>query len=254
MKYYQISFLKILSVIVIVATFEISSTYAQMTAKNLEIIYNKKAPVELEAKLKQISRQTDSIRLLSQNDTTDLISELFSSIVVNGTKKKSPEYFFLQLKLPRIRIDSVVYKLEYPFVPEMNNSNLFPLISISYFYNNIKAIKSFVGPDPYKTYASVKRYIKSKGFIRKYGFWNAKKKIKEHQNRYRFVGQFLILPGSSKNLDRGLQPYKLSYIDFNKNLTEVEIRFDRFDSGGIYIYKLIDGNWIKTRTILEWIE
>lgn len=227
-------------------------SYAQLTAHFLENAYHQKLSTALEQKFKTIAMQTDSIRFRNANDTMILISKLIDAILTNDIPGTDTNYFFLQKDVPEITIENVSYKLTPPFCPEIINHKLIPLV---YSANNIYEINSFIGSNPYESFTNVKKYIKSKGLIRKLGFWNAKKKIKHYQDRTKFISQFLYLPSTWNKLDKSLTLFNVAYINlYNQSMNTAEISYSFSSFGAIEIYDYKNGKWTLSQTKMSWID
>ena len=214
----------------------ISVANAQLTTDYLEKSYKQNSSEELRLVFKEIAEQTDSIRIKNENDTTTIISQLFTKILRDNSVNSDTNYFFLQKDLPSIKIGNKMYPLSEPFCPHVDFEKLIPL---RFSDENIYAINTFLGPN---TNASKTKKL------------TAQKNLREYEKRTRFIGQFLFLPATWNTLDRSLIPFKIDYIHFNESLKEVEISYNLPTSGAIEIYKYEAGNWRKMKTRMSWIE
>jgi len=209
---------------------------AQLTTDYLEKSYKQNSSEELRLVFKEIAVQTDSIRIKNENDTTALISQLFTEILRDNSVNYDTNYFFLQKDLLSIKIGNKMYPISEPFCPYVDFEKLIPL---RFSIENIYSINTFLGPNPNSS--------KTKK-------WTAQKNLRKYEKRTRFLGQFLFLPATWNKLDRSLVPFKIDYIHFNESLKEVEISYNLPSSGAIEIYKYEAGNWHKMKTLMRSID
>jgi hypothetical protein len=207
---------------------------AQLTAEILEKAYRNHNWAELDSIFELMVKQTDSIRIANENDTTILISQLITTILKNNWAVGDISYFFLQEHFPNTTIGEKRFFNSTSFCPNVTYDKLIPLVFNKF---NIYEINIFLGPIITGN---------SRNFLR---FTN-NKKLKIQKDRTAFIGKFLRL------LDRSLVPINFAYLEFNVKMDEVEVRHDdgSGSSGAIEIYKLINGNWNKTETIMSWME
>lgn len=212
--------------------------FGQINKDFLEKVYIHRNSEMLKNEFSKISIKTDSIRYKYLNDTTILISNLFSLIFKNYYLNPPNKYFFLQSGYPIITIANIPYQIDIPFCPNSGFDSLTPLL---YDSESIIAINSFLGTKPTYNLKTIKKRI-------------IKKQHKSYENKCTFISTSLLMNYSWDSLNTTFIPLNIKYLKFNKQLNSVEIQYDLTGSGETAIFELSGDVWRKTKTIMSWVE
>jgi|GEM_PF-4810524 len=242
--------LKLIYTVLILICLNCINANAQLSAEYLEDLFSQNDSIELEKKFKELSKNTELCAIANENEINSIISELYSIILKCPRIHNDINYIILQKENPRIKLGEKHFEYTYPFSPKIDCGYLIP---IKFENSLIYALSVFIGPNPTKS-RSVEKYLSSNGFLKKYGYWNAKRKLKNYELRRNFIGQFLYTPGHYGQLEMNFVPVNFSSIEINKEMNEVKIKYDFGGSGGIFVYRLVNGEWKKTKDILTWVE
>ncbi|HMS67497.1 MAG TPA: hypothetical protein PKD18_05150 [Saprospiraceae bacterium] len=224
--------------------------FSQVTKKQLDNFYETNQIKELEQTFSYLHDQTKAEFVKwTNNDTLSKINELFNMIIPDKANSENVNYFFLQPYFPSIFIDKERWAFNGNFLASTKSEQLKP---ITYDPTLRTVILEFIGPDPYET-PLVKNYLKDKDKMRKSKLKKAERLINDHENKSKFISQYLEIPATWGKKDISLVPYKITSLKFNTDLTEAEIKYDLTSRGATKIYNLVDGKWKHKATIMRWI-
>jgi len=221
--------------------------HGQITKKSLDKMYKNKCGTEFQQALKQQQEKTIAAFLSIKNDTLDNISKLFYAVLPEPFDTN--DYFFLQPFFPLIYVGENKLSTETRIFVVAQNRSLKP---ISYNVDLVNAIHEFIGSEPTKT-SVVKQYLKYGKQLKKRKIKAAKKIMADYDNKTAFVGQYLRLSCTWGKIDRNMIPCTISYIRFNETMTEAEVKYNLVSEGATAIFRLNNGRWEMTRTLLNWI-
>jgi hypothetical protein len=232
-------------------TFFSLTVFSQVTKKQLDKFYKNNQTKKLEQVFIDLDNQNkDEFSKLSDNDTLKKTNDIFNVILPGRQKSEIVDYFFLQSNFPKTFIGDKELKYTGNYLASITIENLRPIL---YDYQTISEILKFIGPNPCDN-KIVKEYFNDKGEMKKSKLGEAERLIADYDDKTKFVGQFLFLPATWGKMDRSLVPYIMNSLKFNSDLTEVEVTYDLTSSGATEIYRLLDGEWEKERTIISWID
>ncbi len=224
--------------------------HAQLTKKSLDKMYKHKDSSQLRQVFQQEFEKSGAAFLCIQNDTTINISKLYYAVFSEQTYTDSNEYFFLQPFFTLIYVGKNQFQLnDSPFIIAQNSA----LKPIPYNAGMVDALLEFIGSEPTETSAVIE-YLRYRDQLMPRKIKAAKKIIAEFDDKIDFLATCLTLPATWGKLDCNLIPCTIGHIRFNETMTEAEVKYDLVSEGGLVVFRLNNGQWEKTKSLIKWTD